>query len=248
MQTDLGALLNLQKIERQLAQVRTRLRRRENAVNVQQKRIDDLQQELDALHTRIMEGRKTADSLDVDLKAREEQITKLRAALNGAKSNKEYASLLTQINTYKADNAKFEEEALRIMQEAETLQAQVEEIQSRIEEEGKKLDEVKGNSAEEIEKLTGMRDKLQAKRDEATAGMDQATLTTFERIADRYEGEAMAPVEVIGKKPPHDYVCGGCYMAITAEHANALRMRDEIRRCDNCGRILYMDEDPARAG
>jgi predicted nucleic acid-binding Zn-ribbon protein len=30
-------------------------------------------------------------------------------------------------------------------------------------------------------------------------------------------------------------------MSLSAEHANALRVRDEIRTCNNCGRILYME-------
>jgi predicted nucleic acid-binding Zn-ribbon protein len=30
-------------------------------------------------------------------------------------------------------------------------------------------------------------------------------------------------------------------MTLNAEHANALRVRDEIRKCDNCGRILYLE-------
>jgi predicted nucleic acid-binding Zn-ribbon protein len=69
----------------------------------------------------------------------------------------------------------------------------------------------------------------------------QEALAVFERIAESYDGEGMAVVEVQGKKPPHEYICGGCYMSLSAEHANALKVRDEIRTCDNCGRILYME-------
>ncbi len=32
-------------------------------------------------------------------------------------------------------------------------------------------------------------------------------------------------------------------MSLNAEHANALRTRDEIRTCDICGRILYLAND-----
>ena len=51
----------------------------------------------------------------------------------------------------------------------------------------------------------------------------------------------MAPIEIEGTKPPHSYVCGGCFMSLNAEHANALRSRDEVRTCDSCGRILYLE-------
>ncbi len=246
MHTDLGALLTLQNIERQLAQVRSRLKRRQNAVNVQQRRIDKLQEEYDALHARAMEARKSADALELGLKSKAEKISHLREALNNAKSNKEYAALLTEINTHKADNAGVEEQVLTLMQEAETVTGQADEIKQKIEPEREKLAEIQDSSQAEIDKLSAMVAELEKKRDAATEGISPEVMTVFERIAERYEGEAMAPVEVMGRKPPYDYVCGGCYMALTAEHANALRMRDEIRRCDNCGRILYMDEDPAK--
>jgi predicted nucleic acid-binding Zn-ribbon protein len=32
-------------------------------------------------------------------------------------------------------------------------------------------------------------------------------------------------------------------MNLNAEHANALRVHDELRTCDSCGRILYIDEN-----
>jgi predicted nucleic acid-binding Zn-ribbon protein len=57
----------------------------------------------------------------------------------------------------------------------------------------------------------------------------------------------MAAIEIHGKRPPHDYVCGGCYMSLNAEHVNALRTRDEIRTCDNCGRILYLEAEAEKS-
>jgi predicted nucleic acid-binding Zn-ribbon protein len=51
----------------------------------------------------------------------------------------------------------------------------------------------------------------------------------------------MAPIEIHGSKPPYKYVCGGCFMSLSPEHANSLRTRDQIRTCGNCGRILYLE-------
>ncbi len=49
MATTLEALLRLQSVERQLAQVRKRLRTRQHAVNAQQKKIDALQADVGAM-------------------------------------------------------------------------------------------------------------------------------------------------------------------------------------------------------
>ncbi len=237
----LEGLLQLQSIERDLAQVRRRLRARQNAVNIQQRRIDQLQEEWNGLNERASTRRKDADRHELDLKVSEDQVAKLRTALNSAKTNKEYASILTQINTLKADNAKLEESTLKVMQDVDAIRADADKIQAQIDAESNRLAEIKQNNAAEIEKLNGMLAELQAKRDEAVKGIDAEVLTAFERVAERYEGEAMSAIQVEGKKPPFTYICGGCFMTLNAEHANALRVRDEVRTCDNCGRILYME-------
>ena len=236
----LEALLRLQAIERQLAEVRERLRIRKSGVISQQQRLEQLQEEFEALHEKAMTRRKDGDMLDLGLKEKEEHVSKLRTALNSTRTNKEYATILTQINTLKADNAKVEEEALRVMQEADEITAEGKNVQGQIHQAQQNLEEVKRVSQEEITRLNGMLAELSVRRAEAAEGISLDDLAIFNRIAETYDGQAMAPIEVHGKKPPYDYMCGGCYMALNAEHANALHTRDEIRTCDNCSRILYL--------
>lgn len=237
----LNALLQLQAVERDLTQVRRRLNTRKGAVAIQQKKIDHLRADAAALHDKSLARRKDADSFELDLKQKEAQVQKLRTALNAAKSNKEYAAYLTEINTHKADNAKLEEEVLKIMAEVDAIKADSAKIQVQIDAEEARLAEVQKSSGDEIDRLTKMLDQLSARRAEAVKDVSPEALATFERMSQSYEGEAMAVIEVHGKRPPFDYVCGGCFMTLNAEHANVLRTRDEIRTCDNCKRILYIE-------
>lgn len=242
----LEALLKLQSVESQLSQVRSRLRSRENAVRAQQRKIDQLRLQYDQLHDQLLNKRKQADGYDLDLKEKEEQVAKMRTSLNVAKTNKEYAAILTQINTFKADNSKIEEVALKAMQEADIIKTEAEELQVAIDQQEVTLQEVSQNSQTEIDRLQSMLDDLQAKRTEAEAAVSSGALAIFNRMADRYDGEAMASIEAHGKKAP-TYSCGGCFMSLNAEHVNALSVVDEIRTCDNCGRILYLDPAKQKA-
>lgn len=241
----LAALLKLQSIESKLATVKSRLRVRQGAVNAQQRRINEVQEKYQAVHDHVTQLRKESDTLALDLKIKEERVVALRAALNTAKSNKEYAAILTEINTIKADNAKYEEQAMSKLQEIETLNGEAGKVKALIEEEQKRMEEILKNNAEEIEKLNRMNEKLLAERKEAATEVPAAQLKFFERISSRFEGDAMAQIEVQGDRPPFRYQCGGCYMSLNAEHANALRTRDEIRTCDSCGRILFLENNPA---
>ncbi len=237
----LAGLLRLQSVETELAQVRRRLGSRRRAVRVQEKEIEQLRDVEQQTHDLIMQKRRQADELDLELKSREEEVSRLRVSLNNARTNKEYAGVLTRINTIKADNSKTEEAALKAMQEVESLNEELQQIRQRIENENKRLEEIRQASQAEVDRLNEMIEELSAKRAEAAQAVPPDELAKFERIAENYDGEAMAQIEVHGKKPPHTYVCGGCYMSLTAEHVNALQTRDEIRTCDNCGRILYLE-------
>ncbi len=237
----LEALLKLQSVETQLSQVLSRLRSRENAVKAQQRKIDQLRIQHDQLHDHLIDKRKQADNLDLDLKQKEAEVAKFRTSLNTARTNKEYAAILTQINAFRADNARIEEVALQRMQEADEVAGQVEELQGQITAEEATLQQVGEHSAAEIERLNVILADLQAKRDEAAAEVVPGGLSIFNRMAQQYDGEAMAVIEAQGKKPPYSYTCGGCYMSLTAEHTNALQVTDSVRTCDNCGRILYLD-------
>ncbi|MDY6913711.1 MAG: C4-type zinc ribbon domain-containing protein [Planctomycetota bacterium] len=241
MGTMLASLLRLQSIEGKLARVRQRLKSRQKAVATQQMRIDQFRDDWNVLHEKSLTRRQEADSLELDLKDKEAQVSKYRTALNTARTNKEYAGILTQINSLKADNAKLEDRILKIMQEADSVHAEADEVRARIETEEKRLEEIHRISAEEIEKLEAMVNELSASRAEAAADVPPKALVVFDRIAENYDGEAMAAIEIHGRKPPHEYVCGGCFMSLNPEHANALRTRDEVRTCDNCGRILYLE-------
>jgi len=245
----LAALLALQKIESNLAQVRSRLRTRERAVKVQQGKIDQLKQQWKELHDRHLARRSHADELALMVQQRDEQIAKLRATLNTAKTNKEYAAILTQINTFKADNSRVEDDALAAMQQAEEIKADADALQQRINTETDVLSQIEQTSQVEIARLQGMLNKLQEERDNAAKGVPAESLAAFDRIAGNYDGEAMAVIEVHGKKPPLGYTCGGCFMSLNAEHVNALQKYDQVRTCDNCGRILYLDmeADTAKA-
>ncbi len=243
----LASLYKLQGIEHDLAHVRRRLRSKQNAVRLVQKKIDDLLAEQKALTEQAKVQQIETDSFELERASREEEITRLRAALNVAKTNKEYAAILTQINSYKADNSKLEEQILKIMENADGSNGQLEKIDAQVGAEQRRLDAATTANAGEVDKLNALLNDLQAKRDDAAGGVTPEMLVAFDRIACNRDGEGMAPIEVVDAKR-NEYICGGCYMGLSVEHYSALLSKDEVRFCDSCGRILYIAEEAAAKG
>ncbi len=239
----LQKLLDLQSIDIDLHKLQRRQKARRRAVDIQEARIAQHTTQRDELKTKEMNKRMLADQLELKIREVEERSGKLREALNKARNNKEYATFLTEINTIKADNARVEDQEIAILSDVEALSGQIEAIDLTLAEEKKRLDALNESLGDELTKLASMVEALQAKRAAATDGINPGHLVIFDALSGKHDGEAMAPIDRVGRKAPYTYTCGGCFMSLTPEHANALQTRDEVRQCDACHRILYVLPD-----
>jgi uncharacterized protein len=235
----LSTLSQLQSVENRLRTAKVKLARCRRSVVLQENRIRSEQNTLEAKKEEIQLTTLQSDRLELELKSRDAEIAKLRAALNSAKTNKEYASLLTILNTNKADNSKLETEILNLMKDIEADQAECDKILETIEAQKQQLEVIRHDAETASVKLEEEVNKVQAEWDEAAKDIPPAALETFKRVAETYDGEAVVEVESqSGKSAVHS--CGGCFMSVTAESVNQLMTRDEIVRCSNCTRILTL--------
>jgi len=236
----LNGLVRLQAVENRLRAAKAKLVRCKRSVVIQENTIKTEQAALDAKRQEIKLTRMQCDRLELELKTREQEIAKFRAALNTAKTNKEYATLLTQLNTTKADNSKIENQVLELMKNLETEEAECGKLQAHIDEQKQQLDQIRRDSEAAAVKLQAEGDQIQAEWNEAAKAIPRKVLDIFKRVAENYDGQAVAEISERESKPT-GYSCGGCYMGITTESVNLLLTRDEIIRCPNCTRILVLD-------
>ncbi len=237
----LNGLIKLQSVENRLRAVKSKLARCRRTVIFQENQLRALQNGIEAKKEEIKMTRIQVDRFELELKHRDEKISRLRAALNMAKTNKEYSAILTELNTTKADNSKIESQALDLMKNIEVDQAASVEIQEQIDEHKGKLDQLrKDNEVKAVEYEAEIAE-IQVEWDAAAKDVPAETLQIFNRVAETYDGEALA---VAGKQNEKVEVfsCGGCFMGIPAEVINRLMTRDEIIRCSNCTRILILKE------
>ena len=245
MATTLEALHRLQDIELQLSAIKQKLSSRQRSVKAHTHRLNSLGENIRTQHESVQRQQIEADRLDLEVKSREAEISKLRTALNTARTNKEYAAILTQINTDKADNAKLEDRILQILAKVDEMRAEVKKLEQQREQEMRRLAQLQ-NEHDELQHETGSRiQHLQAEREEAATGVPPTVLQIFERVAERYDGEAMATV-VRTNPRREEFICQGCNMTVTLEKVNALITRDDVQQCQTCGRILFLEEAATR--
>lgn len=229
--------LELVGIEQNRESKRRRVSARERQVRLTDERLERNRQAARQLQVRI-------DNLSLEIASREESISHHRQALNRAKTNKEYASILAAMNTEKADTAKVEAAGLELMKELEALDQEA----NAIEEEKARLvadaEKAKATLEKYETRCAPEREELESKRRDFAEHIAPEALAIFDRAAQRHDGEAMAAV--IKERPKGaDYTCGGCNMKVTLEAVNALQSRGGVQKCGVCGRILYLETTAA---
>ncbi len=237
----LNGMIKLQSVENRLRVEKAKLTRCRRNVIIQENQIRSLQNAIEAKKEEVQLSKIQFDRLELELKSRDEQIARLRAALNTARTNKEYAALLTQLNTTKADNSKIESQSLELLKGIEDDEAECKEIQSQISEQKQHLEQLRTESGTLAGKYQAEIDKIQAEWDKVAKTIPDKSLEIFKRVTETYDGQAVAVVEQQnGKKGA--YSCGGCFMGLTAECVNLLMTKDDIIRCPNCTRILVLSD------
>lgn len=236
----LNGLVKLQSVENQLRAAKAKLTRCRRKVVIQENQIRSFQNTFEAKKEEIQLTKVQCDRLELELRSRDEEISKLRASLNTAKTNKEYAAVLTQLNTTKADNSKLESQVLELMKDIEADEAECEKIKEQIDEQKKILEQNRKESEVLAAKYEAEIEEIQANWDQQAQAIPPEQLEIFRRVAETYDGEALATVQSQQGKST-GYTCGGCFMGITAESVNLLMSKDDIIRCPNCTRILVLD-------
>ena len=237
----LDALTKLQSVENTLRAAKAKLSRCRRNVIIKENQLRALQSSLEAKKEEMQLTQIQIDRLELELKSRDETLAKYRTALNSAKNNKEYAAILTELNTNKADSSKIENQSLELLRNIDIDQASCQEVKDQIEQQKEELNGLRKESDVQSQKFEAEIAEIKKDWEQATDGIPEDALKTFKRVADTYDGEVIAEVEI------HDarmggYTCGGCFMGLTNETANLLMTKDEVIRCPNCARILIIKQ------
>jgi uncharacterized protein len=209
----------------------------------QQTRLDQLNRQHQELHQLLLQTQAKAGDLESQSLALEERVEKHRQQMNSVTSNREYKALLVEVNTLKTEKGKAEEAALEQMTEVDRIKGELAELEARIAEQTKLVAGAEKDVADARSEVGEELDALTAQRDATAEEIPPDVRATFDRLADSYDGEALAKI-VEASRRNREYTCGGCYMSIPVERLNALMMgRDQITFCPSCNRILFLDTE-----
>ncbi len=235
----LEELRGLQAVALKLVGIEQILETKKRRVTGRERQVRQADEKLEQNKRATQQYQIRVDQLSLEVASREASQASHRQALNTAKTNKEYATILAAMNTEKADTTKIEAAVLELMSEVEKLKAVGVAIEAEkaailgdVEKATKTLADARVKCQPELDELQGL-------RKEFVDRLEPQSLAMFDRAASRHEGEAMAEV-VKPRAKGSEYNCGGCNMTVTLEVVNSLQTRDKIQNCGSCGRILFI--------
>lgn len=236
------ALVKLYQADLALREAQGRLDSASKNVRIQERRVSDLNEKLRLAQQQLKEQQAKAGNVDLDIKTRDTRIEKLRTQQANAKNNKEYQAFLVEINTEKVDKAKSEDELMKLMEAVEKDQASIKDLAAQLEAEQAKLATMRAEIGETVARLKGEVETFRPAREEAAAAVPPRARQEFDRLADRFEGEALS---ALSRPDPRreEYVCSACNMDLVVDVYNRLHTKDELVFCPSCRRMLYIPAD-----
>lgn len=235
----LDALQELQEIEQGIAAIHAEAAVKQRRIDAQQRQLQKFDAEIEERTLALRNQQMEIDRHDLDVKTRDASMTKHREALNAARTNKEYAAVLSALNTEKADNAKIESRQLQLMSELDEKKIQLQSVRAEREKVAQRMAELVRERQQFLDAHSGDLRRLASRRETAAEGIPVTVRETFNRVAERHEGEALAAIEVVNPKR-NEYCCSGCNMSVTLQVVLAMRTQDQLQTCGSCGRILYL--------
>jgi uncharacterized protein len=165
------------------------------------------------------------------------RLSKFREQAMSVKTNQEYHAIQKEIAFAQGEMKTAEDAVLVQMIEGDELTAAGKRAETDLAAEQKKVDAERKALAAEAAELKATLERLAGERRDAVTSLTPQVLATFELVAKRRNGVAIAEAR--------DGICTICHVRMRPQVFNTVRRNDQILQCDSCNRILYFIPAPA---
>jgi len=188
---------------------------------------------------KLAANQKKRRELEGEVKSIREQTAKFKRQLNDVKTNKEYSSLLKEIEETDHKIGRIEEDILNEMIAADDIEKEIKSALKKQGEEEGKLKIERDRALAEQKDVEKKKSLLEKDRSALLPRIPPEQFSIYQRIAKKTAGVALSPVT--------DDFCSICQLRIRPQILDDLWTMNEIITCEACGRILYHRKPPEEA-
>ncbi|MBU0549013.1 MAG: hypothetical protein KJ838_01655 [Candidatus Omnitrophica bacterium] len=187
------------------------------------------------LEKKGLDLQKKKKEIELDIASKEEESCKKQNQLYQLKTNKEYTAKLKEIETAKADISSFEDKILVLFDEIDKFKKEKEKEKQFLVQEEEKNKEEKAKIDLRKKEIEDRLAQFRSQRTQSAEQIDQEILSKYERIVNSRDHLAIVKVA--------DNACQGCFMQVSPQVINLIRMYDNLVVCETCQRILYIEDE-----
>jgi len=178
--------------------------------------------------------KKAYRDLESESKVNAEMIVKSNEKLRAVKTNKEYQSILKEIDEIRKKNSVIEDRMLEQLEAIESAEVDVKAKAAELDGFVQSYQEKKEAFAAKEKRERQAVEALNEKKARVSANADPKVINVWDDVKKKVRGLAVVPVQ--------QAICMGCHMNIPAQLFNELQRFDELRFCPHCHRIIYWKE------
>lgn len=237
-------LKKLQSIDRRLAHCHRMKEYEPRRLAAQQARVAEAEAKLKGLDTKHGNSQKDISLKELDIKARQEKINRLKAQMLTVKTNKEYQAFLKEISLEEVEKSRVEDELLELMVGTEGFSSEEAALRQAIDAAKKQVETITVEVKAALAEADAEESMLASERAAVAAQLDADTLRRYESLFRSRNGEAVveATFEPGSGGEEGQYLCRGCNMPLTHQMMNLMLLGKDIITCKSCSRILYIED------
>ncbi|MGC9003749.1 MAG: zinc ribbon domain-containing protein [bacterium] len=198
-------------------------------------KVDALREELERQTRELREMRREMEDKELEARGLEERRRSMESRMYGGyvSNPKELESMEREVEMLRRNQDRLEERVLELMYAIEDKSGEIKKLEEQLREEDLAYQKVRSNYEREYKRLSEKIATLEEKRKELLPQIDPALLERYKEIRER-EGGGVGKV-VRG-------VCSGCGFSVSPRLLARLKEGEGLVYCENCGRILYLEE------
>ncbi len=234
MKEQIYTLIKLQKIEIESENIKGMLSNISKKVDSFDSKLRDFEQSVIDEDSLCNELNKKYRLYESDVQTGISKIRKSQTKLREVKTNKEYQSLLKEIQEFEKKNSQMEDEMLLFLDRIDEIDKNIAEKKNEYLKFKKIIEDDKETIKQEAEQGKERLVILESERETISSSVKPELIEKYMMVKQTINGIAIASVK--------DAVCSGCNMNIPPQMYNELQRCDALKFCPNCQRIIYWEK------
>jgi predicted nucleic acid-binding Zn-ribbon protein len=235
MKEKLKILIDLQGVELEVGMIMSKINKVAPLLEEIDAKAFDFEKSLQEIQARLDDLQKQYRLHESDIQMNQSRIKKSREKLGYIKNNKEYQSILKEIEDMQLKNSLVEDEMIAKLEQIETIEQAIRKKKSETEKIKAQVDIEKKIIQQDTIQNQQRLAQLEKEIEKISAQAEPELLRRYRLVKEQTRGVAIAAV--------HHAVCQGCNLNIPPQMFNELQRFETLTMCPHCQRIIYWAEN-----